>query len=767
MNLMSTGIHCRPSLLAALCCFQAFCFFGPFKASGKDDNSSTLSELELAKRDAEDFANLAKLIKPSVVVIESVDRLGREGGRGTGFVVRKDGVIATNFHVIGEHRDFNVRFANGKTYRPKSILAVDRDRDLALVQIDADDLQVLTLGDSGKITPGQSIFSLGNPLGYSHSVSRGVIAAVRELEEGDGRPMVQVAIPIEPGSSGSPTLDLDGKVVAILAIKSGGAMGFGIPSNALRTLMQKQDPVPMEKWLTIGALDKLEWDLVMGGSWKQRAGVITASGLGSGFGGRTVCLSQMPVHKVPYELEVEVKLEDESGAAGLVFHGDGKDKHYGFYPTNGSLRLTRFEGPNVFTWNILKTLDSEAYRPGEWNRLRVRIDGEGRIICSVNDQMVIDIVDFTFKAGRIGLCKFRAPSAEFRKFRHSKRFPKSAISPKLVGVIKELTESLEDYERLDSEELKTLVDQGPQVTQALLDHAAQLELKAKRIKNLSEEVRERVIISELVATLAHEDERAVDLLRSALLIARLDNENFDLETYLRKTEKMAEKIKDGFPEKASGEEKLKSLVTQLFKEMGFHGSTLDYNHRSNSYLNEVIDDREGLPITLSVLFIELANRLDLPVSGLGLPGHFIAMYREPGKKDSKKKAKEILIDPFGGKIVTREEASDLTGVALTDEDFQPEPKKEIITRMLRNLIRSAERDLDSKARLRYVDALLAIEPADNYIRAMRAMILYAEGQFARALEDVERLIAENPDGPEMEPLREIRERLIEKVPSLP
>ena len=201
--------------------------------------------------------------------------------------------------------------------------------------------------------------------------------------------------------------------------------------------------------------------------------------------------------------------------------------------------------------------------------------------------------------------------------------------------------------------------------------------------------------------------------------------------------------------------------------MSFHGSTLDYNHRSNSYLNEVIDDREGLPITLSVLFIELANRLDLPVSGLGLPGHFIAMYREPGKRDSKEKAKEILIDPFGGKIVTREEASDLTGVDLTDEDFQPEPKKEIITRMLRNLIRSAERDLDSKARLRYVDALLAIEPADNYIRAMRAMILYAEGQFARALEDVERLIAENPDGPEMEPLREIRERLIEKVPSLP
>ena len=176
---------------------------------------------------------------------------------------------------------------------------------------------------------------LGQPLGYSHSVSRGVVAAIRELEDGDGRPMVQVAIPIEPGSSGSPTLDLDGRVIAILAIKSGGAMGFGIPSNALQDLLNKQNPIPMKKWLTIGALDDLEWKSTMGGSWKQRAGVITASGLGSGFGGRMLCLSQMPVHEVPHELEVEVKLEDESGAAGLVFHGDGKDAHYGFYPTNG------------------------------------------------------------------------------------------------------------------------------------------------------------------------------------------------------------------------------------------------------------------------------------------------------------------------------------------------------------------------------------------------------------------------------------------------
>ncbi|MBT3636454.1 MAG: hypothetical protein HN531_05920 [Opitutae bacterium] len=734
---------------------------------GKDDNSSTLSELELAKRDAEDFAKLAKLVKPSVVVIESVDRLGREGGRGTGFVVRGDGVIATNFHVIGEHRDFAIRFADGKTFRPQSILAVDRDRDLALVKIDAKNLPALELGDSDKIDPGQAIFALGNPLGYSHSVSRGVVAAIRELEDGDGRPMVQVAIPIEPGSSGSPTLDLEGRVIAILAIKSGGAMGFGIPSNALQDLLTKQNPIPMNKWLTIGALDELEWESVMAGSWKQRAGVITASGLGSGFGGRMLCLSHARTHPIPYELEVEVRLEDESGAAGLIFHGDGKDRHYGFYPTNGSLRLTRFEGPNVFSWTILKTLETDAYRPGEWNRLRVRLEKEGRIICSVNDQVIVDLLDLSMKEGRIGLCKFRSPSAEFRKFRHSKRFPQSSIPPALVKKIRRISDSLNENSDPSKKDLKDLVGQGQMASQALLDHAGKLERKAELTRKLSEEIRERIVIAELASSLAQEDERSVDLLKSALLIARLDNEDFDLESYLRKTERMAEKIEGGFPEKANGEEKLKSLVFQLFQEMGFHGSTLDYNHRSNSYLNEVIDDREGLPITLSVLFIELANRLDLPVSGLGLPGHFITMYREPTLKDSNMKGREILVDPFGGKIVSRKDAADLTGYRLTDDDFEPAPKKEIINRMLRNLIRSAEQDRDSKARLRYLDALLAINPKDNYMRAMRAMILYAEGRFARALEDIDRLIEENPESPETAPLLEIRDRLIEQGPQRP
>ena len=142
---------------------------------------------------------LANQVKPSIVVIESVDRIGREGGRGTGFVVSSDGLIATNFHVIGEHRSFQVRFANGDSYQPTSIVAIDRARDLALFKIDAKDLPVLPLGKSDELSLGETILFIGNPLGYSFSVSRGVVAAIRELEFGDGKPMVQVAVPIEPG----------------------------------------------------------------------------------------------------------------------------------------------------------------------------------------------------------------------------------------------------------------------------------------------------------------------------------------------------------------------------------------------------------------------------------------------------------------------------------------------------------------------------------------------------------------------------------------
>ena len=127
----------------------------------------------------------------------------------------------------------------------------------------------------------------------------------------------------------------------------------------------------------------------------------------------------------------------------------------------------------------------------------------------------------------------------------------------------------------------------------------------------------------MVESLNYEDEKSIDLLKSALLIARLDNQHFNLQDYLIKADQIAAQIRTKFPENSSDHERIKILVQQLFHEMRFHGSSLDYHHRSNSYINEVMDDREGLPITLSVLFIELQKDWTLKCRGLVYLGTFL------------------------------------------------------------------------------------------------------------------------------------------------
>ena len=98
----------------------------------------------------------------------------------------------------------------------------------------------------------------------------------------------------------------------------------------------------------------------------------------------------------------------------------------------------------------------------------------------------------------------------------------------------------------------------------------------------------------------------VDLTRAVLLIARLDNEELDVDAYRQEINRLARSVAATFPKDAKAQDKIKLLNKFLFKERGFHGSHSDYYSRSNSYLNEVLDDREGLPITLSVLYLELA-----------------------------------------------------------------------------------------------------------------------------------------------------------------
>src|SRR6185503_11365087 len=115
------------------------------------------------------------------------------------------------------------------------------------------------------------------------------------------------------------------------------------------------------------------------------------------------------------EISVAVKLDDESGAAGLAFASDGGDVHYGFYPTGGQMRFTRFDGPTVFSWTILKEFKTPRYEPGEWNTIRVRVE-TNRVVGFVNGVQVMESDDTALRGGKVGLAKFRDTKAQFKNF---------------------------------------------------------------------------------------------------------------------------------------------------------------------------------------------------------------------------------------------------------------------------------------------------------------------------------------------------------------
>ena len=704
-----------------------------------------------APMSAAPVAQIAKKARPSIVLITISGREGSDNRLGTGFVISADGLIATNLHVIGEARPIAVQTADGKKLTVTEIRAWDRNLDLAILKVDAKELPALELGDSGKLEQGAAMVALGNPYGLKNSVVGGVISEVREME---GRRMLQLAMPVEPGNSGGPVLDGQGRVVGIVTLKSlvQQNVAFAVEVNALKRLLDKPNPIPLDRWLTIGSIDKKDWLPLFGAAWQQRGGRILVSGLGSGFGGRSLCLSQAEPPDLPYEVAVNVKLDDEAGAAGLVFHSDGKETHYGFYPTSGRLRLTRFEGPDVFSWKVLTEKESEHYRPGEWNHLKVRLE-KGKLLCYVNNELVIESTDDVLTKGKIGLAKFRQTQAEFRRFQVGASLASPLPQPELAANIAKEIEGLPSLESLLPDRLGPLAASPEESLHALRAKAKSLRERALELEQVAADVRLRQVTGELAAVLEARNGN-IDLFRGALTIARLDEEDVDVEAYVKQLDRMAAEVKLKFPENATEANKLAAMNDYLFKENGFHGSRLDYYNRFNSYLNRVIDDREGLPITLSLLYIELASRLGLKVEGVGLPAHFVVRHLP-------KEGEPQLIDVFdGGKPLSREEAEkkvrDLTGEGLTEAQLAAVSERQILLRMLGNLVGLAQERSDKEALLRYVEAMILIDPALVRERGLRAVLHYETGRREAAVKDLDWFLENKPAGIDLEQIREMQ-----------
>ncbi|MEZ6130023.1 MAG: transglutaminase family protein [Planctomycetaceae bacterium] len=703
---------------------------------------------------------LSERITRSLVMIRAIGRDNREQGHGTGFVISADGLIATARHVIGDRRRVQVELPDGRVVPATHVYPATEGVDLAVVRVDADRLIPLPLGTVSKAKTGQSVVAVGHPSSLKHSTFTGIISGFAEIE---GMDMLQLAMTIERGASGEPVVDRQGRVLGMVTLKSSEVanVGFAVDVQHLKVLMEDPAPVPMSRWMTIGALDPKRWETVFGANWSQRAGRILVDGMGSSFGGRSLCLQVSEPPSIPYEVQVDVKLDDERGAAGLVFHSDGNERHYGFYPSNGNLRLTRFDGPDVQSWNILHNESHAAYQPDVWNTLKVRIETD-RLLCYVNDQLVVTSVDDGLPPGRIGVAAFRGTQAEFRRFQSADSIPPTRPQPQERTAIRKIMADVGHIRPASQETVRQMQPFRRFAAGVLKEQARQLEQQAERLRQLAVSVHAADVRQQMLTALNRtadgkpiQADARPDLLKASLLIASLDNEEVDVDSYIDRVNQLADEVRESVADDADEADRLKALDHLLFEEYGFRGSQLDYYTRSNSYMNEVIDDREGLPITLSVLYMEVARRLDLNVVGLGLPGHYVVRF-EPEAAGQEPQ----IIDVFHhGKRMTSDEAKAIVrsrGSDVSPEFFAGQSAAEIVERMLINLLNLAEGSRDDERVLRYLETLVALRPEALEFRAKRLEIRARTGRLAEAIADADWFLNQESDDFDKDRLYELR-----------
>ncbi|MFK8115555.1 MAG: transglutaminase family protein [Rubripirellula sp.] len=690
------------------------------------------------------ITTLIQKLKPSLATLKVRGRDGDQLQMGTGFVIEPDGLIVTNFHVIGEGRRFTVVMSSGRQLKVLSVEASDRNHDLALIRVDVGEepLPALNLSTTDVPPQGTHVLALGNPLGLENSVVTGIVSAIREVE---GRNLIQLAIPVERGNSGGPLVDESGDVVGVINMKSSidDNLGFAIPISQLQPLREKPNPVLIDRWSRLGRISDKKWTPLMGATWQDKGGVITARGMGSGFGGRSLCLSTetMP-EKLPFEITVQVKLDSESGAAGLAFFSDGADRHYGFYPSAGRMRLTCFKGPSVYQWEVLEELECEHYVPNQWNRIRVRVE-EDRFQCFVNGHLLVESTDRQLTSGRFGLVKFRDTKPDFKSFRVGPDVSGATVSPEAAKILTDLTGSGPERFKIDPAEVSMLGAASEVAARKLLTHAAKLEAQAARLRGLAADVEVAPILERIRDLMANDSDNDQRLLVGALLIAKLDNLDLDVDSYVNRVGEMADEITESNEDESEAAARRSMLHQYLFEENGFQGGRNEYYHPANSHLNRVIDDREGLPITLSILYMELGRQLGLKLQGVGLPGHFVVKHITDDN--------EQLIDVFEkGSLLTKQDARRIVlayaGRQLTNEDLRGQSTQEILSRVLNNLMGLASERKDTEAINRYCEALVAIDPESAEPRMLRSQIRAMTDRRVGAIADLSWLLERNPAG---------------------
>lgn len=231
-------------------------------------------------------------------------------------------------------------------------------------------------------------------------------------------------------------------------------------------------------------------------------------------------------------------------------------------------------------------------------------------------------------------------------------------------------------------------------------------------------------------------EGEIDLGRAALAIAQGEYPELKIEPYLARIDRLAAAAQARSGGDPDPIRLLASINYVLFIQEGFCGSRWDYYDPKNSFINDVIERKRGIPISLSVLYMEVARRIGLDLEGVGFPGHFLVKYA--GGEG------EIVIDPFDkGEVRSDEELQELLDriycgkTALRPEHLAPSPKRQIIKRMLNNLKAIYLYCGDVRRGLSVVERLVILEPGSPQEVRDRGLFYLQMERHTEALEDLE------------------------------
>jgi regulator of sirC expression with transglutaminase-like and TPR domain len=261
-----------------------------------------------------------------------------------------------------------------------------------------------------------------------------------------------------------------------------------------------------------------------------------------------------------------------------------------------------------------------------------------------------------------------------------------------------------------------------------------------------------------LAALVTSDGDSLDLARASLLIAAEEYPQLRPEPYLQRLDLLSEYVKDRLADETAAPVVLNEISKVIFEEEGFRGNSEAYYDPRNSFLNDVLDRKLGIPLTLGIIYLEIGWRLGLPLHGVNFPGHFLLRYEGV--------ALRLLIDPFhGGQIRFEDQAQELLdrvyggGVRLQPDYLRTASRHDVLVRLLANLKTIYLNTRDDAKALAAIERILLIRPdAPDEVRD-RGMVLARTGKTDEAIESLTRYMELAPAAPDLSKVKLLLEEL--------